>query len=133
MQSEDLTGELKNAWIEVVAACIQDARRKGSLDAVIKSRGKSEALDWIEHNLEFSKYEQDVDAVIQRFANRLSLQAPQLPLEVIELLEEHNDEALDVLRSKAKIIVLFAAEKAGLVKRQPRTRTLDKFVKEVKE
>lgn len=54
---------------------------------MIKSRGRNEALDWIEHNLEFSKYEQDVDAVIQRFANRLSLQAPQLPLEVIELLE----------------------------------------------
>ena len=30
MQSEDLAGELKNAWIEVVAACIQDARRKGA-------------------------------------------------------------------------------------------------------
>jgi len=127
------SNELKNAWIEVVAACIRDAKRKGSLDAVIRSRGRNEALDWIEHNLEFSKYEADVDAVIQRFANRLSLQAPQLPLDVVELLEEHNDEALEVLRSKAKIIVLFASEKAGLVKRQPRMRTLDNFAKEVKE
>lgn len=135
MQSEakNLGKGLKEAWIEVVAACIRDARRKGSLDAVIRSRGRSEALDWIEHNLEFSKYEADVDAVIQRFANRLSLQAPQLPLETIEFLEEHNEEALDVLRSKAKIIVLFSAEKAGLIKRQARTRTLDHFVKEVKE
>jgi len=136
MQSEqgrEFEKELKNAWIEVVAACIRDARRKGSLDAVIRSRGRSEALDWIEHNLEFSKTEMDVDAVIQRFANKLSLQAPQLPLETVEFLEEHDEEALEVLRRKTKIIVLFAAEKAGLVKRQPRTRTLDKFVKEVKE
>jgi len=133
MQSETLEKELKEAWIEVVAACIRDARRKGSLDAVIRSRGRNEALDWIEHCLEFSKTEMDVDAVIQRFANKLSLQAPQLPLETVEFLEEHDEEALEVLRRKTKIIVLFAGEKAGLIKRQARTRTLDKFVKEVKE
>ncbi|XRP97792.1 hypothetical protein ACO3UB_08335 (plasmid) [Methanocaldococcus sp. 16A] len=125
MQSnKELRKMLEEAWVNVVAACIVDAGRKGSLGSVIKSRGKKEALDWMEHRLEFSKHECSVPRVIQKFANHLSLQAPELPLEDIEFLREHEEEALDVLREMPKLIILKAAQNAGLLKsNSPKNKT----------
>ena len=127
MQLNDLKKEIEKAWIEIIATCIQDARRKGSLEKVIRSRGRKEALDWIEHRLEFSKYAPGVDAVIQKFANYLSLQAPELPLEALSTLEGNEELALDILREKPKILVLKAGVLAGLVKLQVNS-SLDKFL-----
>ena len=114
MPRNELEQQLEKAWIRIIAACIKDADRKGSLGKVIKSRrSRKEDLDWLEHRLEFSKTEPTIPRVIQRFANKLSLQAPDLPLSDIDFLREHEDEALDILRDNCKLLVLYSAAEAG--------------------
>lgn len=81
---------------------------------VAKSRS---AYDIFEHRLEFSKYESDIPSVHQKLCNTLSLQAPPVPLHVMDFLRENEKEALKILRKMPKLLTLKAAYRAKEIKK----------------
>jgi hypothetical protein len=127
----ELEEQLWKAWVEVLAKCIQDANRKGSLKKVIRSRGYQEALDWIGHRVMFAKNKPTVSMVVQEITHGLSLQAPNLPLETLDFLKEHNKDALRVLRRNYLDIILHAGYETGFIKKKaPTKESLDKALSE---
>jgi hypothetical protein len=74
-------------------------------------------LDVFEHRLEFSKYEPDVPAVLQRLGNSLGLQGLGVPVEDVEFLRRHEEEAMEVLRGWTKLLALKASVKAREIRR----------------
>lgn len=101
--------QLEEAWVEVLAYIYK------AVDWKKIARNRS-AYDVFEHRLEFSRYQPDVPSVIQKLCNTLSLQAPPLPLHVIEFLRQHEKEALRVLRKMPKLLTLKAAKRAKELK-----------------
>ena len=129
----ELEEQLWKAWVEVLSKCIQDANRKGSLRKVIRSRGYQEALDWIGHRVMFAKNKPTVSMVVQEITHGLSLQAPNLPLEALDFLKEHERDALKVLRRNYLDIILHAGYEAGFIKskapkKESSTKSLSEFV-----
>jgi hypothetical protein len=74
-------------------------------------------LDVFEHRLEFSKYEPDVPAVLQRLGNSLGLQGLSVPVEDVEFLRRREEEAMEVLRRWTKLLALKASVKAREIRR----------------
>jgi len=101
--------QLEEAWVEVLAYIYK------AVDWKKIARNRS-VYDVFEHRLEFSRYQPDVPSVIQKLCNTLSLQAPPLPLNVIEFLRQHEKEALRVLRKMPKLLTLKAAKRAKELK-----------------
>lgn len=95
--------EIEQAWRDVLAHVYAAVNWKKI------ARGRS-AHDIFEHRLEFARYEQSVPSLLQKLLNRLSLQAPPMPLDKIEFLRRHEFEALQILRSMPKLLTLYAAE-----------------------
>ena len=129
----ELEKQLWEAWVKILSKCIQDANRKGSLRKVIRSRGYQEALDWIGHRVMFAKNKPTVSMVIQEITHGLSLQAPNLPLDALDLLKEHEKEALRVLRRNYLDIILHAGYNAGFIrekgkKKASSDKSLSEFV-----
>ena len=104
-----LSNEIEQAWVEVLAHIYK------AVDWKKVAKGRS-AYDIFEHRLEFSKYERDVPSVIQRLCNSLSLQAPPLPLDRVDFLRQHEEEAMKVLRRMPKLLTLYAAQRAKELK-----------------
>ncbi len=111
MQSGKLDRNLEEAWTELLAHVYKAVDWK----RIARNRIP---YDIFEHRLEFSRYEPDVPSVVQRLCNALSLQAPPLPLDVIEFLREHNKDAMRVLRKMPKLLTLKAAQRAREMKRR---------------
>lgn len=105
----DLDRALEDAWTELLAHVYKAVDWK-------KIARNRVSYDIFEHRLEFSRYESDVPSVIQRLCSSLSLQAPPLPLEVIEFLREHNKDAMRILRKMPKLLTLKAAQRAKEIK-----------------
>lgn len=108
--------KLEEAWTELLAHIYKAVDWK----RVAKSKN---AYDIFEHRLEFSRYEPDIPSVIQKLCNTLSLQAPPLPLNVIEFLREHEKDAMRVLRKMPKLLTLKAAHRAREMKMRKVTAT----------
>lgn len=98
-----MRSELEDVWVSVLGHIYHAVNWK----QVARNRS---AYDIFEHRLEFSKYEKDVPSVIQKLCNKLSLQAPYIPIEDIEKLRLHEEEAMKILRKMPKLLTLKAAE-----------------------
>lgn len=114
--------KLEEAWTELLAHIYK------AVDWKKVARNKN-AYDIFEHRLEFSRYEPDIPSVIQKLCNTLSLQAPPLPLNVIEFLREHEKDAMRVLRKMPKLLTLKAAHRAREMKKMKKAER-DASVKE---
>lgn len=104
--SSATSSEVEQAWTTVLGKIFEAVDWK-------KMRGRRSRLDIFEHRLAFAKYEQDIPDVIQRLCNTLSLQAPTLPIERVDYLREHRDEAMEMLRRWDKLLTMKAAQFAG--------------------
>jgi len=105
----DLPRAVEERWVSVLAHVYAAVRWS-------RIRGRR-PLDVFEHRLEFSKYEPDVPAVLQRLGNSLGLQGLSVPVEDVEFLRRHEEVAMDVLRRWTKLLALKASVKAREVKR----------------
>ena len=83
------------------------------------------AYDVFEHRLEFSRYERDIPSVHQKLCNTLSLQAPYVPLDVMDFLRKHEGVALRILRKMPKLLTLRAAFRARELKTGGEPRLFD--------
>jgi len=70
------------------------------------------SYDIFEHRLEFARHEKTIPELIQKLCNKLSLQAPPLPLDDVEYLRDHELEALTIIRKMGKLLTLKAAKRA---------------------
>lgn len=70
------------------------------------------SYDIFEHRLEFARHEKTMPELIQKLCNKLSLQAPPLPLDDVEYLRNHESEALSMIRKIGKLLTLKAAKRA---------------------
>ena len=105
----DLSRAVEERWVSVLAHVYAAVRWS-------RIRGRR-SLDVFEHRLEFSKYEPDVPAVLQRLGNSLGLQGLSVPVEDVEFLRQHEEVAMEVLRRWTKLLALKASAKAREVKR----------------
>ncbi|MCI4407509.1 MAG: hypothetical protein JHC26_00320 [Thermofilum sp.] len=100
---------VEERWVNVLAHIYASVKWK-------RIRGRR-PLDVFEHRLEFSKYEPDVPTVLQRLGNTLGLQGLNIPVEDVEYLRQHEEEAMDMLRKWTKLLALKASVKAKEIKR----------------
>jgi hypothetical protein len=105
----DLARLVEERWVSVLAHVYAAVRWS-------RIRGRR-PLDVFEHRLEFSKYEPDVPAVLQRLGNSLGLQGLSVPVEDVEFLRRHEEVAMDVLRRWTKLLALKASVRAREVRR----------------
>jgi hypothetical protein len=104
-----LSRAVEERWVSVLAHVYAAVKWR-------RIRGRR-PLDVFEHRLEFSKYEPDVPAVLQRLGNTLGLQGLSVPVEDVEFLRQHEEVAMDVLRRWTKLLALKASVKAREVRR----------------
>lgn len=104
---EEIEPQLEEALAAVLGAVFKAVDWK-------KMRGRRSRLDIFEHRLSYAKYEPTVEQMYQRLCNALSLQAPEISLERMEFLREHDEEAMELVRRMDKLLTLEAAKWAGM-------------------
>ncbi|WP_456478146.1 hypothetical protein [Geoglobus ahangari] len=109
MQLSELERIVEDALVEWLAHIYRAVDWK-------KTARNHSAYDIFEHRLEFSRYEPDIPSIHQKLCNTLSLQAPYVPLDVMEFLRKHESIALRILRKMPKLLTLKAAQRAKELK-----------------
>lgn len=70
------------------------------------------SYDIFEHRLNFAKNQRGVPEMIQKLCARLSLQAPPLPLDDVEFLRDHENDAMKMITDYGKLLTLKSAKRA---------------------
>ena len=66
-----------------------------------KFKGLSHA-DVFQHRVKFSAYEPSIKRFVEKLCNKFGIQSiPSDLVEIIDFLEKHRDEALDLLRNES--------------------------------
>ena len=105
-----LDEKMEKAWIEVLAHIYNETDWK-------KIASSHNAMSVFERKLESCKYEKDVPTAIQKLCNVLGIQA-QLPLEQVNILREHDGDAMRVLRKMPLLLACYARERAMEIRKE---------------
>lgn len=74
------------------------------------------SYDVFEHRLEVATYNEDVPSFLKKLCNGLSLQAPPIPISLLESLEKENELVLKLIRSWPQYFVYKAAQVSKMIK-----------------
>lgn len=81
-----------------------------------RKMGSRSAYDIYEHRLEYARHEPDLPSLIQKLCDRLSIQAPSNAdglddfLHALNYCRQHEKEALQMIRTRGKLLTLLAAK-----------------------
>lgn len=79
-------------------------------------RAKGTAYDIFEHRLEVASFNESIPSLLKKLCNGLDLQAPSIPVKIIESLDHQTDLVLYLIRSWPQYFVYKAASIARQLK-----------------
>lgn len=79
---------------------------------------RATAYDIFEHRLEVASFNESIPSMLKKLCNGLDLQAPSIPVGLIETLDKKTERVLYLIRSWPQYFVYKSASIAKLLKRK---------------